>query len=128
MRIERATIAASLASLPFILPHVVEDFGEGIAQRVGLSTGALAFLLGGWLALQSLGLVSIAAGRRAGWAISGVIGLVWSVVAVVDHGPAVVTGGFRSGALSVLWVAGLVVTQASTAALAWWGWRRARQA
>jgi hypothetical protein len=56
-----------------------------------------------------------------------VIGLVWSVVAVVDHGPAVLAGGFRSGAPSVLWVVGLVVTQATAAALAWWGWRWTRQ-
>jgi hypothetical protein len=36
------TIAAVLAGLPFILPHVLEDFAEGIARRVGLSTPAAA--------------------------------------------------------------------------------------
>jgi len=47
-------------------------------------------------------------------------------VAVVDHGPAVLAGGFRSGALSVVWVLGLVLSQGTAAALAWRGWRRER--
>ncbi len=33
-----ATVGVSLAGLPFIVPHVVEDFAEGIAHRVGLAT------------------------------------------------------------------------------------------
>jgi hypothetical protein len=39
-----ATIGISLAGLPFIVPHVVEGFAEGLTQRVGLSTGVGAFL------------------------------------------------------------------------------------
>jgi hypothetical protein len=121
-----ATIGISLAGLPFIMPHVVEDFGEGVALRVGLSTGVGAFLLGAYLALQAGGLVLIGQGRRAGWIITCGVGVVWTLGAVADHGQAIWTGGFRSGAASVLWVAGLVLTQATTAALAWGGWRGAR--
>jgi hypothetical protein len=120
------TIAISLAGLPFIVPHVVEDFAEGIAQRVGLTTGAAAFLLGGWLALQSLGLILVGRERRAGWIITCGVGVVWSVVALVDHGPAIAAGGFRSGFVSVVWVVGLVLSQGATAVLAWRGWRRGR--
>jgi hypothetical protein len=118
------TIAVSLGGLPFMMPHVVEDFAEGIALRVGLSTPFLAFLLGAWLALQSLGLVLVGQGRRAGWIITFWIALVWAVVAVADHGPPILAGQFRSGAVSVLWVVGLVVSQGATAVLAWLGWRR----
>jgi len=117
-----ATIGISLAGLPFIVPHVVEDFAEGIAERVGLSTGAGAFLLGGYLALQVWGLVLVGQGRRAGWIITFCVSLVWTLGAVADHGPAIWAGGFRSGAVSVLWVAGLVLTQSTAAALAWRGW------
>ena len=120
------TIGISLAGLPFIVPHVVEDFAEGLAQRVGLSTGVGAFLLGVYLALQVGGLVLIAWGRRVGWVITFWASAVWTVVAVVDHGPAVLAGGFRSGALSVVWVLGLVLSQGTAAALAWRGWRRER--
>lgn len=42
-------IAVSLASLFFILPHIVEDFAEGTGQGVGLSTEVGAFFLGGFL-------------------------------------------------------------------------------
>lgn len=119
------TISVSLASLPFIVPHGVEDFAEGITQRVGLSTGVGAFLLGGFLALQSLGLVLVGQGRRAGLVVTFLVGLVWVAGALVDHGPAVLAGGFREGATSVLWVVGLIVTQATSSILAGWSaWRR----
>ncbi|MBI4636566.1 MAG: hypothetical protein HY727_09495 [Candidatus Rokubacteria bacterium] len=127
MRLRRWTIAASLASLPFVLPHVVEDFAEGTAQRFGLSTAAGAFLLGGFLALQSLGLILVGLRRREGFRITLWVGVIWVVGAVTDHGPAIVGGGFRSGAPSVLWVLGLVATQATAALLAWQGGRRLRK-
>src|SRR3989475_13096232 len=101
-----AAIFVSLAGLPFIVPHVVEDFAEGIAERVGLSTGAGAFLLGGYLALQVWGLVLVGQGRRAGWIITFCVSLVWTLGAVADHGPAIWAGGFPSGAGSVPWVPG----------------------
>src|SRR3989442_8107829 len=113
-----ATIFVSLAGLPFIVPHVVEDFAGGIAERVGLATGAAAFLLGGYLALQVWGIVGVGQGRRVGWVITFWASVVWTVVAVVDHGPAVLAGGFPSGALSVVWVLRLVLSQGTAAALA----------
>ena len=124
MRLHGWTIAVSLAGLPFILPHVIEDFAEGIAQRVGLSTPAGAFLLGVWLAVQMLGLVLLGCGWRPGWIIVFWMSAIWTVVAVGDHGPAIVAGGFRTGAVSVIWVVGLVATQGAAAVLAWRGWRR----
>jgi hypothetical protein len=120
------TIGVSLASLPFIVPHVLEDFSLGIAGRVGLPTPVGAFLLGGWLAAQSLGLVWLAAGHRGGWLLTCVISTVWTVVATADHGPDILVGGFRSGATSVLWVVGLIAMQATSAVLAWTGWRVGR--
>lgn len=126
MRLQGWTIAVSLASLPFILPHVLEDFAEGIAQRVGLPTSAGAFLLGAYLAVQMWGLVLVGREKRAGWVLTFWTSAIWSVVAVADHGPAIVAGGFRAGAASVIWVAGLVVTQLTAAILAWRGWRISR--
>ncbi len=120
------TIVISLAGLPFILPHVIEDFGEGIAQRVGLSTPAAACLLGLMLAVQMAGLVLVAHDRRGGWIITLAASALWTIVAVLDHGPAVVRGGFRTGTPSVVWVAGLVLSQGATTALAWCGWRTQR--
>ena len=128
MRLHGWTIAASLAGLPFILPHVLEDFAEGSAQRAGLSTPAGAFLLGGYLAVQMWGLVLLARDRRAGWVIAFWTSAIWTMVAAVDHGPPILSGGFRSGAASVVWVLGLVASQAAAAALALRGWRRGSRA
>ncbi len=124
-RLALATIAVSLLSLPFILPHVVEDFAEEITRRMGLSTAGGAFLLGGYLALQSLGLILVARERRVGFVLTFWIGLIWTAGALLDHAAPVLHGGFRSGTLSVLWVVGLVLTQSVSAALAAWGaWGR----
>lgn len=118
-RLRAWTIFLSLSSLPFIVPHVVEDFTEGIAQRVGLSTGVGAFFLGGLLALQSLGLVLVGQGRRVGLVVTFWVGCVWVAGALVEHVPELLTGRFRSGAPSLLWLVGLIVTQAASSLLAW---------
>src|SRR2546425_7004256 len=102
------TIAASLAGLPFIVPHVVEDFGEGIAQRVGLATPAAAFLLGLYLAGQMLGLVWVGRGRRAGRVVTFWASAIWTVVAVEARRPPRPGRGVRSGPPSLVWVGGRV--------------------
>ena len=110
----------SLASLPFLLPHVIEDFDRGIAARVGLPTGVGAAALGLWLAVQFFGLVMVAQGRRAGLVVTTVTGAVWTAGALWDHGPELLaTGlGFRCSALSALWVTGLTITQGLAAVCA----------
>src|SRR5260370_2339406 len=89
---------ASLAGLPFIVPHVVVDFGEGIAERVGLATPAAAFLLGLYLAGQMLGLVWVGRRRRAGRVVTFWASAIWTVVAVLAHAPPALARGFTIGA------------------------------
>jgi hypothetical protein len=120
-------IVLSLLSLPFIVPHVVEDFAEEITRRVGLSTGAGAFLLGAYLGVQSLGLILVALGRRAGFVLTAWVGLIWVSGALLDHGSEVWGLGleYRTGAWSVLWVVGLILTQGVVTVLAGWAaWLR----
>ena len=93
-RLRAGTIVASLVSFPFILPHVVEDFAEGITGRVGLPTGPGAFLLGGFLALQSLGLVLVGRGGRGGFVDTFWVAVIWVAGALVDHEPALLAGRF----------------------------------
>jgi len=113
-------IASSLSGLPFLLPHIVEDFERGIAQRVGLSAGMGAALLGAGLAVQFSALVLAGRGRRAGLIVTAVAGTVWTVGALWDHGPDLLARGlgFRESALSTLWVVGLMVTQTLAATFA----------
>jgi peptidoglycan/LPS O-acetylase OafA/YrhL len=113
-------IVASLTSLPFTLPHVVEDFAEGIAGRAGLSTGVAAFLLGGVLALQSLALVLVARNQRRGLVLALAVSVIWLAGAVVEHGGDLVGGRFRGGGASTVWILGLMTAQAATAVLAAW--------
>lgn len=110
-------MALSLASFPFLLPHVLEDFRGGIAERVGLPADVGAALLGAGLVVQGLGLVLAGQGRRAGLALIAGAGAVWTAGALWEHGMALLVFGlgFRGRALSALWVLGLVVTQALAA-------------
>ena len=119
-RAEALAIAWPLASLPFLLPHVIEDFRWGIAARVGLPADVLAALVGFVLAAQMLG-AALAAQRRAlGLAVIAATGAVWTAGGVYDHGwPLVVSGlGFRGRALSAVWALGLIATQAAAAVCA----------
>lgn len=113
-------VAFSLASFPFLLPHVVEDFHWGIADRLGLPMDVMAAALGIGLVAQVLGLVLAGRGERTGLGVVAAAGVVWTLGALWDHGlPLFLFGlGFRGRALSALWVAGLIVTQASAAASA----------
>src|SRR5712691_2040094 len=118
MILRAATIGVSLAGLPFMLPHVVEDFAAGTAP-------ISAALLGGFLAVQMLGLVLVGNGQRLGWLITLAAGLVWVAGAGVGHGPQLVRGSFHT-ASSGVGVLGLIVSQATTIVLAYVGWRRSR--
>jgi hypothetical protein len=112
--------ALSLAGLPFILPHVIEDFDRGIAQRVGLPPGVGAALLGAGLAVQMLGLLLAVRGARAGLVMTALAGAAWVVGALSEHGPELVATGlaFRDGPLSALWVSGIICTQGAAALVA----------
>ena len=115
-RCAAGAIALSLGSLPFLLPHVLEDFERGIAQRAGLAPGAGAALLGAGLGVQFLALVLAGRGRRGGLIVVAVAGAVWTVGALWDHGPELLARGprFRGSALSVAaavqWVANFAVS------------------
>jgi len=107
-RCAAGAIALSLGSLPFLLPHVLEDFERGIAQRAGLAPGVGAALLGAGLGVQFLALVLAGRGRRGGLILVALAG-----AELLARGPR-----FRGSALSALWVGGLIVTQALAALLA----------
>ena len=119
-RAEALAIALPLASLPFLLPHVIEDFRWGIAERVGLPADVLAALVGFAIAAQMLGAALAAQGRALGLAVIAATGAVWTAGGVYDHGlPLAVFGlGFRGRALSAVWALGLIGTQAAAAVCA----------
>jgi len=113
-------VAWSVASFPFLLPHVVEDFGWGIADRAGLTADVGAALLGLGLAVQILGLILSGQGKRGGLVVVAVAGAVWTLGALWEHGMALLLFGFgfRGRPLSAIWALGLLLTQALACAFA----------
>jgi hypothetical protein len=110
-------VALPLASLPFLLPHVVEDFHWGIAERVGLPGDILAAYVGFALAAQMAGIALAVQGRPLGLAVIAATAAVWTVGGLWDHGMALVAFGlgFRGRVLSAVWAIGLIVAQGATA-------------
>ena len=113
-------VALSIVSFPFLLPHVVEDFHWGIADRIGVPPDALAALVGLVLATQVFGVALAARERRTGLTLIALTGAVWTVGAIWDHGMAVLVFGFgfRGRPMSTVWVMGLTLTQALASATA----------
>jgi hypothetical protein len=119
-RIRAAWIALALVVVS--LPHVLEDFGVGEPERIGVSFGvALSVLLvayalqlvGAWLALRD---------SPWGGRIIAPVGLIWVIGAVVIHGPGIVAEGvnWRSGPTSFVEV--LLVVLVGALAM-WFGFR-----
>ena len=110
----------------FTIPHSIEDFTYGIAQRFGLSVLAAATGLGIVLAAQVW--ATAALGWRPTLARSLVlaIGLFWVIGALADHVPDLLTPDWRAGVPSQALVVGIMVSQALVAALAGIEWRQDR--
>jgi hypothetical protein len=113
-------VALTLASFPFLLPHVVEDFQWRIAERAWLPADVAAALLGAGLAVQLAGVVTAAQGQRAGLVVIALAGGAWTLGALWEHGIGLLVFGFgfRGHSLSAVWATGLIVTQALAAGCA----------
>jgi hypothetical protein len=101
----------------FTIPHSIEDFTNGIAQRFGLSLLTAAVGLGIALAAQ-VGATAALDWRPtlARWLLL-LIGLVWVIGAIADHVPDLLTASWRSGAPSKALVVGIILSQALVVAL-----------
>jgi hypothetical protein len=115
-----SAIALSVLSLPFLFPHVVEDFARDVAERGDLPSGIAGMLLGILLAVQMVGIALASRGRLVGIVLIALSGAVWIAGAIAHHGrPLLAEGlGFRRSVLSACWVIGLMVGQAGAVVLA----------
>jgi len=113
----RLAWVSSVAFL-FTIPHSIEDFTYGIAQRFGLSVLTGAVSLGIVLAAQVW--ATAALGWRP-WLARSVllfVGLFWVIGALADHVPDLLNADWRSGVLSKALVVGIILSQALVVALA----------
>ena len=109
MNRQKLSVALSLLLFFFIIPHILEDFALGEPARAGIPAPLLSFVISGFIFLQALALYWLGQARRQGHMANIVVGLFWAVNAGSAQLPVIVSGApFRSGAISVLYVLGLV--------------------
>jgi hypothetical protein len=108
---------ASSVTFLFTLPHSIEDFTNGIAQRFGLSVLLAAVGLGIALAVQVWATAALEwKPTLARWLLL-VIALFWVIGALGDHVPDLLNPTWRSGVPSKALVVGIILSQAVVAAL-----------
>ncbi len=104
------SVPLSLLMFFFIIPHILEDFTLGEPAKAGISAPLLSLVISGMIFLQALALYWLGQARRQGHMANIVVGLFWAVNAGAAQLPVIFTGApFRSGAISVLYVLGLVI-------------------
>jgi hypothetical protein len=109
MKPQRLSVALSLLLFFFIIPHILEDFALGEPAKAGIPAPHLSFVISGIIFLQALALYWLGQARRQGHVANIVVGLFWAFNAGSAQLPAIFTGApFRSGAISILYVLGLV--------------------
>jgi hypothetical protein len=102
----------------FTIPHSIEDFTNGIAQRFGLSVLPAAVGLGVALAVQVWATAALDwRPTLARWLLL-LLGGVWVIGALADHIPDLLNATWRSGLPSKALVVGIIVSQALVVAIA----------
>ena len=101
----------------FTIPHSIEDFTNGIAQRFGLSVLVAGVSLGIAFAVQVWATAALDwRSTLARWLLL-LIGLSWVIGALADHVPDLLNATWRSGAPSKALVVGIILSQALVVAL-----------
>lgn len=102
----------------FTIPHSIEDFTNGIAQRFGLTVLTAAVGLGVAFAAQVWATAALDwRPAMARWLLLA-IGLVWVVGALADHVPDLLSATWRTGVPSKALVVGIILSQALVMVLA----------
>lgn len=97
--------------LPFFaIPHTLEDFALGEPAKNGIPAPVLAFVIATVFALQALALYWAGQGNRRSYFVHMGIGAFWSLASGIAQLPAIFSSSsYRSGAISVIYVAWMVV-------------------
>lgn len=111
---------AWLSSLTFLftIPHSIEDFTYGIAQRFGLSVLTAGVTLGISLAAQVWATAALGWKPTLARSLLLGIGLFWVIGALADHVPDLLSSTWRSELPSKALVVGIMLSQALVVTLA----------
>ena len=102
----------------FTIPHSIEDFTYGIAQRFGLAVLTAAVGLGVAFAAQVWATAALDWRPAQARSLLVVIGLVWVLGALADHVPDLLNAAWRTGVPSKTLVVGIILSQALVIVLA----------
>lgn len=120
----QGVIILSVLLFFFTVPHTLEDFATGEPDKAGAPVAVLALVISTLFALQAVGLFWIGQKQRRGHFVHVGIGLFWPIASGVAQLPTILsTPLYRSGALSVLYVVGLIVVGALLCVFAIGAWR-----
>ena len=124
-RIGMAILGLSILLLFFTVPHVLEDFTEGEPLKKGIPAPVLSMVVALLLSAQMLGLYWLGQGRRRALIVHAVLGLLWPLAAGVAQLSEVLGDApYRSGAISVAYVLGIIVIGPALLVCAVFGLRR----
>lgn len=125
---KNAVILLSLLLFFFTVPHTLEDFALGEPAKAGISAPLLAFAVAGFFALQGLALFLSGRESRWGYGLHAAVGVFWAVTAGAAQLPNILApGAYRTGAISVLYVVGIVIAGVLLALVSLWTLRLARR-
>ena len=103
---------ASTVTFLFTIPHSIEDFTYGIAQRFGFSVLPAAVGLGLVFTAQVWATAALDWKARLSRWLLFLIGLFWVFGALGDHVPDLINVSWRSGLPSKALVVGIILSQA----------------
>lgn len=110
----RWVVVLSIALLFFTLPHALEDFALGEPQSRGIPAAAIATVLSLLFAAQATGLYWLGQRHARGLWAHVALGVIWPVASGFAQLPEIFGDGpYRSGALSVAYVFGIILVGAS---------------
>ena len=107
---QRSVILLSLLLIFFTIPHTLEDFATGEPAKAGVPAPLLSLVVSLIFALQAFGLYQLGQKSRLGLFIHIGIGLFWPLAAGIAQIPTILSETpYRSGAISVFYVGGMIV-------------------
>lgn len=102
-------IVLSVLLFFFTVPHTLEDFATGEPGKAGAPVAVLSLVIAALLALQAVGLFWLGKKQRRGLWVHVGLGLFWPLAAGGAQLPTILSAPlYRTGALSVLYVVGLM--------------------
>ncbi len=103
-------VVLSFLLLFFTIPHTLEDFATGEPAEAGVPAPLLSLVVSTIFFLQALGLFWLGQGQRRGLYVHVGIGLFWPIASGFAQLPTIVNETpYRAGAISVIYVAGMIV-------------------